>query len=280
MRLFLKHLYLIAFTSLLLAACDVIEPPYITDQATNDNMDNPEVVQKFLLEEFTGHNCPNCPFGSDMAKTLQAFYGDRLIVVSVHAGFFAMPIPPTFVNDFRTPEGNALNSYFGVAGNPIGMVNRVEFEGDRLMGPNAWGSAMAALANDDPVVALSLGLTMQPGNSFRLSVEMDALTDLPGEFYLVAVVTEDGIISPQKINDPDYPDGYIPEYVHNYVLRRGITDIWGDKLNDERVERGERFERTYDFSMDDSWMTESCAVVVWIMNEQLEVLQVERVTFS
>lgn len=276
-RLFYFILFLAFFTSLW-SGCDIVEPPYLVGEDT-EIPDDGEVVRKFLLEEFTGHQCPNCPVGSEEAKILKNFYGDRLVIVSVHAGWFARTTGGDFSYDFTTPEGEELNSYFGIEQNPVGLVNRLEFEGSMLLGPTAWGSAMAVL--DDLPPAFSINLEAEKtGNSYELSVEVKALEDLEPEYYLVAMVIEDGIVSPQKINSsPDYPDGIIMDYEHNHVLRKGITNIWGEKLNEQPLTSGDIFERDYTFSPDSEWVTDNCHMVVYVMSQTMEVMQVEEIPF-
>ncbi len=267
-----------AFFSILWSGCDIVEAPYIVDRDT-ELPDDDEVVRKFLLEEFTGHQCPNCPPGSQEAKMLKDFYGDRLIIVSIHAGWFANTSAGYFSYDFTTPEGEALRSYFGVEQNPVALINRVEFEGTMLLGPTAWGSALAVLADSEPAFSINIEAE-KSGNSYELSVDVKALEDLQLEYYLVALVIEDGIISPQKVNaSPEYPDGIILDYEHNHVLRRGINSIWGDKLNEQGVNAGDIFQRDYTFSPDTEWITENCHIVVYVMSQTLEIMQVEEVSF-
>ena len=50
-----------------ITSCDVEEGPFITDY---DIYVNPN--KKVLIEDFTGHKCPNCP---DAAKELEAIQG-------------------------------------------------------------------------------------------------------------------------------------------------------------------------------------------------------------
>jgi len=62
-----------------------------------------------LLEEFTGKGCTNCPKGSREIENLLAIYDSNLVVVSIHAGFFANP---DFFDlgqyDLRTEEGENI----------------------------------------------------------------------------------------------------------------------------------------------------------------------------
>lgn len=267
-------LLLLALPVLVFWGCDKIEEPYMKQPGENGNTE--EVVRKILLEEFTGHRCPNCPQGAQMAKLLKSVYGDRLVTVSIHAGFFSNPLSSPFNYDFRTPEGNALNAHFGVVQNPTGMVNRTEFEGSRLLSPAAWGSAMTVFEDMDPGFALRLSASKGSAASYSLAVEVEALQEMQGDFYLVAVIIEDGIIKPQKTDDlVNHPTGEILDYEHNHVLRTGITGIWGEKLNENSMDVGQKVAKSYTFTLNSQWVPENCSVVAYVMNPQMEILQVE-----
>ena len=41
------------------------------------------LVRKFILEEFTGHQCPNCPQGNIKAQQLKSIYGEKLILSKI-----------------------------------------------------------------------------------------------------------------------------------------------------------------------------------------------------
>lgn len=271
--------FILAFISIAWTGCDIVEAPYMVEQDSEIPDDDDEVVRKFLLEEFTGHQCPNCPAGEEEARILKNLYGDKLVVVSVHAGWFARTTGGDFSYDFTTPEGEELNSYFGIEQNPVGLVNRSEFENSLLLGPTAWGSAMAVIDDTSPAFSLHPEAE-KTGNNYELSVEVKALLDLELDFFLVALITEDNIISPQKINsNSEYPDGIIMDYEHNHVLRRGITNIWGDKLNEQPVTMGDTFQKEYTFTADSEWVTDNCHIVVYVMSQNMEILQVEEISF-
>ncbi|MFA5783227.1 MAG: hypothetical protein WC868_13255, partial [Bacteroidales bacterium] len=99
----------VVLNSIFLFSCDKINPPYIENTTNNNTGDT---VKKVLLEEFTGHQCPNCPQGAIIAQQLKAIYGEKLILISIHAGDFAEPGTGEFAYDFRSSTGNDINSFF------------------------------------------------------------------------------------------------------------------------------------------------------------------------
>ncbi len=266
----------ITLVLLLFAACDIIEAPYMTDREV-DNGDTTEVVRKVLLEEFTGHQCPNCPEGTKIAEELKAYYGDQLIIMSIHAGWFARPLGDTFSKDFRTEEGEELNDFFGCINYPIGMVNRTDYENQRLLTPSAWGSAVASITELPPAFAMDLDLDYSPVNAIlEISVDVTSLINCINEYHLSVFIIEDGIISPQRTNNPDYPTGIIEDYEHNHMLRKSVNGAWGDVLIDDHFAFGDTFSKQYQLTLDPEWVPENCSVIAFVYRtDNLEIHQVE-----
>ncbi|MFO8067267.1 MAG: hypothetical protein R6U11_06770, partial [Bacteroidales bacterium] len=128
---------LLVFSALIFSftACDKVEPPYMNEDAGQNDEDT-VVVRKILLEEFTGHQCPNCPEGMKTANQLKSVYGDRFLIMSIHTGLFARPTPGDFENDYRTEAGDGIAEFFGINQFPVGIVNRTEFDGSTMMSPS------------------------------------------------------------------------------------------------------------------------------------------------
>ena len=79
--------------------------PCLSCDDGGDGPDTTEVVKKVLIEEFTGVRCVNCPQGSAEIENLLSIHGDKLVAISIHAGFFAPPYPESLY-DLRTPDGD------------------------------------------------------------------------------------------------------------------------------------------------------------------------------
>jgi len=61
-------------------SCDKISAPY------KKPIIIPAGERNVLVEDFTGHKCGFCPRATRAAYDLKQSYGDRMIVLSVHAG--------------------------------------------------------------------------------------------------------------------------------------------------------------------------------------------------
>ncbi len=274
----IKKILLVAiinFFFFLFAGCDKIDPPYMTDYEGGNG--NDEDVRKVLLEEFTGHRCPNCPEGSQIAKDLSNFYGDQMIVMSIHSGFFSEPTTSPFDYDFRTEEGEAIHDFFGVSSYPVGMINRKSFDADRLMSPSAWGEAISQIIDIEPDLRIDISLNLNSkAKQLEVNFNVHALKNLEKQYYISAFITENMIIKPQRTNNPDYPDGVIENYEHNNVLRKSVNRTWGEQLNEEPMFPGDVFSKSYSVYLDDEWETENCNLVVFVYDENShEIIQVE-----
>ncbi len=258
------------------SGCDKIEPPYMNENG-DQNDDDTIVVRKILLEEFTGHQCPNCPEGMKTANQLKDIYGNRLLIMSIHTGLFARPTPGDFENDYRTEAGDDIAAFFGINQYPVGIINRSEFDGSTMLSPSGWGSAISQIIDSPPVIKLQIQNDYSSSSrELSVNINAEALVDIEGEYHLSLFLLEDGIISPQKTNNEDYPTGIITDYEHNHVLREAINGSWGENFADDGLLSGETFNKDYSITLPEEWEADNCKVMAIIYNsESMEIIQAE-----
>ena len=81
---------LLYFTS-----CDIVETPYMNNENINTiDTNSNSYVKKVLIEDFTGHKCPNCPQAANEIKAIQDIYGDQVIAIAIHTSSFERPNNP------------------------------------------------------------------------------------------------------------------------------------------------------------------------------------------
>jgi len=248
--------------ALALAACDVIEPPYREETPTGTDT---TVQTTVLLEDYTGFRCGNCPEAHERAEELRQRYAGRLIVMSVHAGFFARPTAPPYTYDFRNPVSEELDRFFGIsqAGNPNGMVNRRGYPTrQHIIGKDGWAAAVAEALQRPAPLQLQLAADMDTLTRM-LTVEVTALYQQAGapDHYLALYLVEDSVIQYQLDYRRTPPD--VPNYVHRFVLRDGILGTWGEALDSTGAPPGARIRRfyTYRFPAQADWKPQHCSVI-------------------
>jgi len=270
-------LLLFGLTAVLYFGCDKIEPPYTTTQ--NNNPDTNQIaVKKVLFEDYTGHLCVNCPAAHDILAQLITLYPNQIVPISIHVGNFAVPLSPNyFGEDFRTSEGEALNTFFGndAAGLPNGMVNRREFSGNRILTADQWGTAIDAILQEPQSVDFNITNTFDTGqNKLSTKIDISFLENFDQTLYLCAYLTEDSIVGWQKDNREDPED--IPNYVHRYVLRASLNGTWGEKITGTYSQNNTITMQYDNFTLDTSFVPEHCSVVVFVYDStSLEIFQAD-----
>lgn len=266
-----KILLTISALLLIFVACDKIEAPY------TEEVEKPDTNKKVLLEDYTGQRCVNCPAAHEIAHQLQNAYGEEnLIVVAVHAGFFALPIGEPWTYDFRTEAGNAYESYFNVQTYPTGMVDRVSTDGNYLIDKDGWGTEVAKQFEEVPVVNIDIQPEVN-GNQVSGTIDLFFLENLSSQAYIQIWITEDSIVKPQVI-----PGGEDLEYVHMHVLRGAINGEWGSALPSQFYNADDEISIDIPaYTFGDDWDTEHLSIVAYVYDdESKKVLQVDKKKLS
>jgi len=281
----MKNLFTIlaifAISALAFVSCDVVEPPYTEGGPGPDSTDT--VKRKILLEDYTGHQCPNCPGAAVIAHELMEMYPGQISLVTIHAGTFANLASPNYMTDFRCTTGNELDNFFGVSsvGNPNGTINRKEFSGSRIVGPDDWATKIAELLLLPPDADISVSRTFNSGTSaIDLTANVDFLNEFTNPIMISAYLTEDSIVDYQRNNDALVgPTPDIANYVHMHVLRGSMNGTWGDTLSSTGVTSGTQLSKDISYTISNgTWNKDHMHIVVFIYDAvTLEVIQSEEI---
>jgi len=270
-----------------LHACDKISEPYSTTIGVTDTAACPvpefpavTVVEKrVLLEDYTGHTCVNCPKAALTARNLKETYGEQLVVIAVHAGFFANPTASgDFTYDFRSEAGTAWDNFFGVGlvGNPNGLINRLGYPNNHITAPAGWGNAVSTALGTAPLVDLQM-INEYDNDARKLCTHIKTrfITSIDRNLKLVVVLNESGIIQPQKNNDAEV--GEVPvilNYEHNHVLRGAINSSWGNTVAQKGTANPESVVKTFKYILNGEYVAANCQVVAFVYDDETkEVLQ-------
>jgi len=287
-----------------ITSCDIIEGPYLIDNNTN-TVDTNTFVKKVLIEDFTGHRCPNCPAAAEELASLQDFYGDRVIGIAIHPSSqaFSTPSPLTassYTYDFRTQFGDDIDNIFEITtvGLPRGMVNRTGFDTQHQLGKDEWSSIVQMELEKAPIFGITLSSNVSNGNG-TISITAEALTNINldkkekiEDYNIVICLTEKNIVQWQKDNTA----GDIEDYEHNHVLRTMINTTFGESIGNSFVD-GDIWEKDYsidittlentneNYSLNTlfmgngnckEWNEDNMEIVVYIYNtSNYEIVQVE-----
>ncbi len=213
--------YLILLSAILIiTSCDIVEGPYLTDETINpiDTTTN-TYVKKVLVEDFTGHKCPNCPDAARELDAIHDIYGEQIIGMAIHVSAFAKPNHSSqegYQYDFRTKWGHDWDAFYGISamGLPRGMVNRIGYPDNHRLSKNEWAAEVSNELNKE----VDFGITINTTTN-SITIDSKVLNNINGDYNLVVCLTESNIINWQKDGGENVED-----YIHNHVLRTVLKD--------------------------------------------------------
>lgn len=285
MKKFSNRFLMLLVVAFLTVRCDVVDAPYVEGNPDPDPTDT--VVKKIMLEDFTGHLCPNCPSAAVIAHELQALYPDRIVMTAVHAGYFADFESPDFMYDFTCTTGDELHTAFSITNNPIGVINRLNTGTNnevQLYEKDQWSTIISNLLLLEPDADINLNSKSYNSGTrlLDIDVKIEFITDIADPVYITAYLTEDNIVKPQKNSDPTV--GTTPEiddYDHMHVLRGSMNGTWGEELT-TTASSGSSIDKTISYTLPASdWNVDNMHIVVFIYNQTTgEVIQTEEIKLN
>ncbi len=216
------------------AACDYIDQPFRNPGGGGTATANGDTViqteRALLVEDFTGHQCKNCPKASKALKQLDSLYGpSRVVGLAIHAGpanFTATSAE--YPTDFTTADGDDLADVFGVFALPLGMVNRIDFPTNtHLKSYSSWGGLAATQLAQSPEVLFSAYSGFDSTSRVAtLRLEVRSQVAQANAVGVAVYLKESGIVSPQLMPDRTRDTNY----VHYNVFRRAPWGPFGQEV--------------------------------------------------
>jgi len=170
-----------------------------------------------------------------------------------------------------------MRAQFGVTGFPTGKINRT------LSWNETTFQVLAYLGINQN---LGLGLeTSISGNSISVDVKVGYINTV-NNAKIIIYLLEDGLVYPQTNymnNDPSspwYQDGNpITNFIHNNVLRKAFTDIFGDTM--PNAVSGDEYSKTFNLTVPSSVQDNSkLKIVAFVVDNTGKVINAQRVTLG
>lgn len=291
---YIYSLFLASVALFFVVSCDKIDAPYVipnqpVDTAACPVPEFPVVTAHYkraLLEDYTGHTCPNCPRAAVTARELKEHYKDSLVVMAVHAGWFANVNPgdPVWSYDFRSTAGTDWDTYFEVGkyGNPNGMVSRKGYpDNKQVVKPALWADAVNTTVAEAPLMDLQLITEYNAGeDKLCIHAKTSFLSAITGRsLNLSVVVVEDSITQAQYNGDPTVGETpHILDYVHMHVMRGSVNGTWGTPILSKDNASGEAVTKTFPMHFTgfnlNTMVPKNCRVIAFVYDiDTKEVLQ-------
>jgi hypothetical protein len=277
MRTFRTFLIIASLSVFLFTSCDKIQAPYALAKHGNIvdtliDLDTAIQVKRVLLEDYTGHTCQNCPAAAAIAHNQEAIYNGKLIVLAVHAGYYAIPGTGEFAIDLRTAAGEQWNTDFQIIAYPSGMVDREQFNGKQVLGSAEWVTDIASIINQPSSMIMIMNNNYDStSRTVKSYVYSKFNQTLPGTYNITVCVTEDNIISAQ-----DSSNTIIHDYNFRDVLRGTVNGIYGEVLTTS-VDPSLTYLGKFSISINSTWVAKNCWILAFVSkSDTKEIIQVVR----
>jgi hypothetical protein len=283
-----KYRSIIAVSLMLfILSCDKINNPIESNIDSGDCElpvfnSNPNTKRNVLVEDYTGHQCGNCPEAAVEIDNLTQTYGSQIISVAIHSGSFAETETNTgkYGTDQTTPHGDELVSDFGVSYFPSGAVSRIN-SGSGIISPySQWETKVQSIINDSPIASIQIKTEYNTTNNQAcIFVESEALQTLTNDYNLTIIVVEDNIVDWQKNygGNPNYPTGDVSNYVHNHVLRDHVTGTYGELVLENGFLVGDKNTASYSYILNSGWNYQEISLIAYLYNVSTkEIIQVAK----
>lgn len=225
--------------------------------------------RKVLLEQFSTAKCNNCPHAHVLLeKNLKYRKGDVIWLIH-HSGFYTDDLtidesksyvyfynstsgyaPAAMLDRTNLAQFGALNGDYQSTSGPV--FNTESNLIPKLLDQRVNSPALITVNLEnkfdtaDRLLTVSVSGELPGGNADRLKGN-----DIRLNIYLV----EDSI--------PGIQSGIEGTYIHNHVIRKALTNVWGDKIafNNEKYS-----SREYTFTIPEEWKEKKTRIIAFVAN--------------
>lgn len=267
-----KFTFFLVATLAFFSACDVIDDPIIPfTVGYQESVYGPPptfgppstTLKNVLLEDFTAHQCGNCPDAGVIADNILAANPGRVAVVAIHAGNLAVfSDTPPFDTDWTTEEGNFFWDQLDFQANPLGRINRTGGPGN-FFSPSEWSSKVNEILLETADLNMQMELNyVEENNHLNIHVHGRFANGYNNSTNLALLIIESELYDYQLWYNQN--PSTIPDYHFKHTLRGSVTGPQGLQFSPTNASAGDTFRRDYTFTWNNDWNIEHSAVVAII----------------
>ena len=212
--------------------------------------------RQYLGTLFTSTGCNSCPLAAKGLKQLQADNPGEIILAAFHADM-VVPDPMTIAEtyEFQTALG-------GFQGLPAFFWNMRE---ESYTGGSAFTESFAEEKDAyDTYSGVAVETTFDEGSS-KLDVNIGITSNVPSVFRYMVILVEDDIPAKGEYEQ----NGQNENYVHYNVVRKVLTNVTGEKINDNLpLTVGVEVKASKSVTLSKDWKPENMRVIVAAMTSE------------
>lgn len=240
---------------------------YYTGKHFTDNSVVVEAKQFFTGEEknykrrylgtlFTSTGCNSCPLAAKGLKKLQEENPDVITLAAFHADM-TIPDPMTIAETYEFQS--ALGGFQGL---PAFFWNMRE---DSYTGGSVFTESFAVEQEAYDTYSGVAIATSYDASSSKLDIELGITSNMPAVFRYMIILVEDDIPAKGEYEQ----NGQSQDYIHYNVVRKVLTGVSGDKINDNLpLTVGVETKASKSVTLSKAWNAENMRVIVAAMTSE------------
>jgi hypothetical protein len=212
--------------------------------------------RQYLGTLFTSTGCNSCPLAAKGLKQLQADNPGEIILAAFHADM-VVPDPMTIAETYEFQT--ALGGFLGL---PAFFWNMRE---ESYTGGSAFSESFAEEKDAyDTYSGVAVETTYDEGSS-KLDVNIGITSNVPSVFRYMVILVEDDIPAKGEYEQ----NGQNENYVHYNVVRKVLTNVTGEKINDNLpLTVGVEVKASKSVTLSKDWKHENMRVIVAAMTSE------------
>ena len=212
--------------------------------------------RQYLGTLFTSTGCNSCPLAAKGLKQLQADNPGEIILAAFHADM-VVPDPMTIAETYEFQT--ALGGFLGL---PAFFWNMRE---ESYTGGSAFSESFAEEKDAyDTYSGVAVETTYDEGSS-KLDVNIGITSNVPSVFRYMVILVEDDIPAKGEYEQ----NGQNENYVHYNVVRKVLTNVTGEKINDNLpLTVGVEVKASKSVELSKDWKPENMRVIVAAMTSE------------
>ncbi|MBZ0201679.1 MAG: Omp28-related outer membrane protein [Ignavibacteria bacterium] len=186
------------------------------------NYNNPVSQNNVVVEYITGTWCGYCPCGHSILDIALTNYPNTTVLAYHGAG----------TDPWQSWTAGIRQMLFGPQ-NQQGYPTAVIGRNSGVLSRSAWYNQIANQTSNQPGVSIQVNNKQYDVNTRTITgnVQLTALTQLTGDYYVMFVLTENNLVYPQNFYSSCGTAGYHNDYIHDHVVKAMINGDQGTLLN-------------------------------------------------
>ncbi|WP_341904005.1 Omp28-related outer membrane protein [Fluviicola taffensis] len=246
---------------------------------------NTNTQRNVLIEDFTGHQCVNCPASTANMEQLIATNPDHIYGLAIHAGPTGLTGFQVTSNEYPTvlycDAGIEIGKHFGqdipgstFLGNPAFCVNRTKASNQFT------SNAGTAIANKTATcLASPIRINIQAVTNYFpstrglfLHTEVDKVdASITSDLAVIVCLVEDSLVAPQLVPTSMDPDGKDDVYVHRDILRGCIDGrTFGRVLTASDLGTNGKYFVSYSYKLPAQYSADNMKLYIYVIDKTTE----------